>query len=206
MNQMLVNQMKNISLCFILSLFLLSCQQEAVNKEEEVPNALKEDSELAFSIESNSRGKGDLVEKLYNELLENSERLKNIELQTDLIRKERYEVEGRFEKYNSNSTIYYSQAKDKISNIRDSTLKKELARILEKSEQYYQQSIAEWKALLEQANSKAAEMEDRILAMKIMLTLPILENYQKKQLPEASQMLEILQRQKELIKEIEKIR
>lgn len=203
---MLVNQMKNISLCFILSLFLLSCQQEAVNKEEEVPNALKEDSELAFSIESNSRGKGDLVEKLYNELLENSERLKNIELQTDLIRKERYEVEGRFEKYNSNSTIYYSQAKDKISNIRDSTLKKELARILEKSEQYYQQSIAEWKALLEQANSKAAEMEDRILAMKIMLTLPILENYQKKQLPEASQMLEILQRQKELIKEIEKIR
>ena len=123
-------------LAFILiaSVLLFSCSGEEQNTQhiEETPVALQDNK---VSISSYSKRGNDLLEELYQELVEKSTDLKNLEESIDAQNNQSNEQKNIFEKYNQKSTSYYSTAEYKAQSIGDSILKKQLLAIIASSKE-----------------------------------------------------------------------
>jgi hypothetical protein len=195
--------MKSLSI-IIISVILFSCNGKTEINEankQEIPKALQDN----FSeVKSYSRS-SDLSEELYQELVEETPSLKKLEEDIIDYQNKCNEAMEPFNKYNNNSNNYYSSSKYKAESISDSTLKNKILTIISESNNKYNNKISEHTSLLSLISKGDATLNDQHLAMKILLTIPIIEKYQDNNKTDLKELLKMKNDQSKLIEQVKSL-
>ena len=179
----------------VLSLILLiSCRQnEATHRSNEEPKAFEEKT---IEIGRFRKG-GDLVEDLYQELVDKSPELKALE--SDLSEVNTRDTIDIFFNYTQKSDNYYNSADSHIDVIRDSLMKQKMINLITKSNDKYISQKAELLSLIKTINLKRSEINDYHNVLKIVLTIPLIEQYQKQHLPNKSPFEKLIEKENQLL-------
>jgi hypothetical protein len=198
--------MKYLNFFFSLVSFssiLFSCSGDEPTLND-TPSSLKEGS---YEISGFSSRKGqDLMEELYNEMAENSPVLKQLEQGLDKLDENKKEPYEKFDNYTDKSWNYYRSAKNKASSITDSILQKEMIALIEASQKSFKKNIQEYDSLIKNISKNDIILKDHYTAMKIVLTLPVIEKYQVENIPKNEDAFrKIIQNQKYIISKIDSL-
>lgn len=185
---------------FVVS--LLSCEEQAQGVLEE-PEALQEASSL--DLKSSYRGKYDLVEELYEELIEENPKLEKMEATYKEIQERVLELNSKFKTYNKKSLDYYSSAEYKVAAIKDSLMRDKALQLLHKSQEAYEKRKEKRESSLVTIDQQMELIKDKKQLLKIVLTIPLIETYQSNHLPEEALFDELVKAQKELNKTIDSL-
>lgn len=181
-------------IAFISLLLLVSCRdKETTDQKNAEPKAFEEKT---FDIGRSGKG-DDLVENLYQELVDKSPELKALE-------NELREVNARdttdiFYNYDQKSHDYYNSAESHINGIRDSVMKQKIINLITKSNDKYISQKAELENLVNTINKKRTDITNYHSALKIILTIPLIEQYQKQHLPNKAPFEKLIEKENQLL-------
>lgn len=185
---------------FLSLIILTSCRDNKTNvRNSEEPKAFEEKS-----IDIGRFRKGnDLVEDLYQELVEKSPELTSLE--NELSQLNTRDTVNVFYNYNQKSNDYYRDAKNQINSITDSVMKQKILNLITKSNDKYVSQKADLKNLMNTINEKRNEINNYHSALKIILTIPLIEQYQKQHLPDKSPYEKVIKKEDLLFEKIKNI-
>ena len=191
---------------FVLTLFLYliySCESPKPTQTDpvvETPKALQESSVENLSKSYRSE---DLVASLYSELAAKSEELKELESKIGDVLEKPTTVNQDFIFYDEKSKSYYNTAKQYTSRFADSALKKQILKIIESSESNYKAKAKDYEYLMTLINNNQVSLNDKHSILKMLVTLPEIQNFQNKNAPAKKVYNDLLTEQQKTIKQIE---
>jgi len=184
-------------IAFLSLILLISCQKnETVHRNNEEPKAFEEKSIDLGRLKSGN----DLIEDLFQELVDKSPELKNLE--NELKELKTRDTTDIFYNYNQKSEDYYASANRHINSIRDSVMKQKISNLIAKSEEKYSIQKSNVENLTKTINQKRTEISDYYNTLKIVLTIPLIEQYQKQHLPNKAPFEKLIEKENSLIEKI----
>jgi len=199
--------MKNsttLLLTIVLMTGLFSCGKKTENNiknKEETPAALQDDK----SLMNYSTIRTNLTEELYRELVTKSPVLKKLEEDLVVLGPKPSGLDDKFSIYNNKSNGYYSSSERNANSISDSLLRKRIIAIISDSKDKYVNKTAELNSLLKQISTKSLTLADHHQVLKILLTLPVIENFQNANFPNKKEFKDLIKDQENLIKQLDKL-
>ena len=177
--------MKKTIQVLIIAFIIFSCNQKKQQQPPapETPKALQESGSADYSLLSKRSGREDLVESLYAELADKTPELKDIEKQINYLDEARIDSVEEFNGFNEKINGYYGDAERHVSTVADSALINKIRMLISNSQSKYTAQISGHKSLLAMLDSKAVKLEDMHVLLKIVKTLPLIEKYQKNNIP-----------------------
>jgi hypothetical protein len=163
-----------------LAVFLICCAQSKP-KTPAVPAAL-DGKKSEISILSKSRA-DDLVNDLYNQLVQSDKNLQQLEKDISHIQNSKADSLEVFQNYLTKNNHYYKEAENYISRIKDSVLSKQIAQMIEGSKAAFENKISPHQNLITVIEKKEMKLADLHTGLKLVKTLATMEAYQKDQLP-----------------------
>lgn len=202
--------MKNISITSLTVLIpvlftFVSCGGEKLKQnpvKPETPKALQDDK---LEIKSFRGYESNLVLELYDELVNQSSDLKKLQEDLTAIHSRSNENENKYDNYDQKSINYYQNAGNLANSIADSIVRKKVLEVISKSESQYSGLTAALNELRNSISGLSTDLHDNHMILKIMLTLPQIEKYQKENLPAALEFRNIIEEQKRVIKRLDSI-
>ena len=195
--------MKTINQLFVLAILCIglpSCQNTI--KENETPKSLQE---KRISVYSSRSSDGNLVESLYQDLVEKSSDLKQLENDIDGYEKRRGAALDSFVNFDQKSKGYYSAALLYVGKFSDSSLKFKMRDMINESAKKYDTKTNQLQTLLKDISKNAETLNDHHNLLKILLTLPLIEKYQNQNLPKEQEYKQIIDHQAKLIDRTDKL-
>lgn len=183
--------MKNTFLLFAFCLCLVACTSEHSKETSSSSN------NGLLSVKENRND--NILESLYQELKEQRPALQELDKQIKDIDLAKEKALEDYKRYNGKNEQYYSIANQSLSNINDSLLRNSIELLLNKSQYAYDQDNAAMALAAAQLENRSTSLHDHQEALKIILTLHLMEKYQKKQLPNAVEYQKIMDRYNESI-------
>lgn len=166
-------------------------------KEIETPKALDDNSSTDV-ISYSRKGSSSLLDELYKEQVDKNPELQKIEDALVDIDKKLTDTKNAFTKYDSKSTEYYADADYTLSSITDSTLKKQMREFIHKSETAYKSKTTNIKNLTALLGKGTGTIRDHHTVLKIVATMPQIEQYQKDKLPPSTEYYNLVKEQQKL--------
>lgn len=185
-------------LIFVLSLASCNNNRTQENPKPETPKAL-EDKSASYDVIS-KRSDGDLVESIYNELVSKNSDLKKLEDKIDELNKGKRDSTSSFNKFNEKNQAYFISADWHIAGIKDSLLREKMKVLIASNLTNYNSSISKHKELLKIIENKNLTIADLHIIVKIVNTLPLIDKYQKDNLPGTKTFEGYIKQQDEAIK------
>ena len=189
----------------IYCLALISCGDKQVEQKTDIkqvtPEALQDDR---LEIKSYSRS-GDLIEELYQELVEKTPSLKTLETDLETFKRKSNEPTEKFNDYDGKSKSYYSSANYKTTAIEDSLLRNKIITLLSNSNKQYSNKTTELTSLLDHISKNGATINDHHSVLKIVLTLPLIEKYQNDNLPDKKEFKDLIKTQEKLLNQTDSL-
>ncbi|MFB3387247.1 hypothetical protein [Flavobacterium sp. LAR06] len=187
-------------IAFLSLILLISCREnETIHVSKEEPKAFEEKT---IEIGRFRKG-GDLVDDLYQELVEKSPELKALE--NELSELNPRDTTAIFYNYDQKSDDYYNSVESHINGIRDSVMKQKMINLITKSSDKYGSQKADLENLVNTINKKRSEITNYHTALKIILTIPLIEQYQKQHLPNKSPFEKVIEKENQLLEKTKSI-
>jgi hypothetical protein len=171
-------------LLLALTLSILSCSQQKNENTEQppVPKALEE-QKSDYSLVSKVRYSNDLIQELYNEIIEKDKELKDLETAIINIRSRQADSLENFNNFDQKNNSYYQTAKSYFAGIKDSVLKKRIEQIVTKSSESYKNLTIPHQQLVLQTKALEEKLNEVHISLKLVSTLALMEKFQKEYLP-----------------------
>ncbi|HSZ73128.1 MAG TPA: hypothetical protein VK750_10675 [Cytophagaceae bacterium] len=179
--------MKNTFLLLVLGTLLGACSSTATQEKTEVSNAIPSSTK-----EINSSRQSDMVDALYQELIEQRPELQTLENQIETVQRAKEKTLEEYNQYNNKNTGYYTNAHQRIAVIKDSLLKNSIELLLKKSQNAYTGKNSSLHEVLAALDKQSTELNDHREALKVILTMNLIEKYQQQQLPDHSNYKSII--------------
>jgi len=180
---------KNIAYCLLLfAAFSCKDPERSTKNKEDTPNALTD--EESYNIVT-KRGREDLIENLYAEILAKDLNLKKVNDNIKEIENSESDSLKKFNSYDEKNKDYFVSANDHVKEIKDSVLRKALVFLINQNMEAYQVKIGQHTKLTNAIDAKLHSLNDLSLALKISRTLPLIEKYQKENLPDKKSILNL---------------
>lgn len=194
---------------FIISssvLLLLSCNapDKKDGTKQETPKALQ-DKNLSEIDMISKRGSDDMVESLYAELVNSDLKLKNLEKDIEELKEQKTDSLKLFTKYNGRSVSYYESANNHLNQIQDSSLRFKTKLILKNSRNTYDHNISAFTTMIGNLDDKDVSLDDLHAILKIIITLPLIEKFQKENYPSTIPLDKVLKEYEKTIKRIDTV-
>jgi uncharacterized coiled-coil protein SlyX len=181
-------------IAFLSLILLISCKKnETVQRNNEEPKAFEEKTIDLGRLKSGN----DLIEDLFQELVDKSPELKNLE--NELKELKTRDTNDIFYNYDEKSEDYYASANRHINSIQDSVMKQKILNLITKSEEKYSDQKSDLENLTKTINQKKMEIKDYHNTLKIVLTIPLIEQYQKKHLPNKAPFEKLIEKENQLL-------
>ncbi|PZR26502.1 MAG: hypothetical protein DI535_13910 [Citrobacter freundii] len=181
-------------------LCICSCDNSDSQKEQpaqHVPEALQDNKSSYTGIRKRS---GDnLVDELYDELVEKDEKLKALQHGINLLESSKADSTESINNFIDENDSYYKQADLYATNIKDSALKQKIKALIGQSTAGYHSLIAANKELLAKIDAADITLDDLHTALKVVKTLPVMEEYNKNNLPSVKKLKGYLSEQQKVI-------
>lgn len=201
---------KLCTLVFLSLCLLMACKGP---KDVDPAAAPAPQNPAAFEDKESSRGlelvskkrydDNDMVNDLYEELLEKDSALNQLEKSIDIISSQQSDSIQPFNSYDLKNASYYNSVKNHLQSITDSGLKQKMKSLIDKSLDDYNGSIAKHERLIDLLKSKDIDIRNLHVVLKIVKTLPMAEKYQTENLPSTGSMEKMLANYIRLIRQAE---
>lgn len=172
----------------MIAVFCSACNHiPAKNTESpkaETPEVLKEDDSDISIKKSYSRGNS-LMDDIYADLVEKRPELKSLETGLQQFYEMTPDSLKAFNKYAGKSESYYNSADRSLSAIQDTVLRARLRLLIANSNNKYTGKIKKFTTLMKDIDSNRVAINDYHLALKIAVTMPVIESYQDKSMPDS---------------------
>ena len=129
-------------------------------------------------------GREDVVNAMYNEVLDDNAGLKTLEKDIRDVPGNVSDASAAYNSFVYNNSSYYNSAMRHVNSITDTALKARIRTLVEASSHQYQRSVSKHNTLINEINWKQATLSDLHTYLKLVKTLPVIEAYQKKNLPD----------------------
>ena len=189
----------------ILMWILFSCNNSHKQEipKQETPKAL-EDKNSSVEILS-KRGYDDLVESLYNELISKDVDLKKLEDNIEELRRSKGDSISSFNKFNEKNESYFNSANRHCEDIKDTSLRDKMRILIAKNLTKYNSLILRHSELLKIIETKELTIADLHNILKIVKTLPLIDKYQRDNVPSTNSIEGYIIRQNQSIKDANKL-
>jgi Fe-S oxidoreductase len=189
--------------CLCTILCLASCASD--NTEGDTKEAIT-DSIVEEYNQSATRGPADMVEALYQELMAQNENLLTLDKNMDVLRREQAKAVAPYMLYNGKSTQYYTNALNLSNGISDSLLKNSVEVLIKKSQHQFTTQSATMNKSMNSLNIAYQQLEDRYSALKIILTLNLIEKYQAQKTPPTPAYTQLIEKMEQHMKLIDSLK
>ena len=135
-------------------------------------------------------------------MVEKTPELKKLETDLETFQETPSETQNVFHNYDRNSNQFYENATRYANEITDSLSKKRILALIQKSNEKYDSDSKEIKELVKQISNSQNSIQDNHTILKIALTIPLIEKYQKENLPKKKEFLGTIAKQKALNQKI----
>lgn len=195
----------------ILAVLFAACahQNRGNNETSSAPKEKTENIPLkAIDVSASlaSSRSNDIIQTIYSKLMKDNPKLQNIESAMGNIETEINDSTEAFKNYNANSTAYYNEAHNYLSSITDTTLRNKLQELINLSMTAYANKAAPNAALLKETEDVKSTLHDVHTALKIVVTLPSIENYQNTNLPSAKPIKAVITKANNLVTQINAVK
>lgn len=179
-----------MKLTTLLSIVLIAVAVSACNhgtvknastEKADVPEPLKDNSS---SIISKRSAYGVMMQAIYADQLTKHPDLQKLEDDLAHFYDGRPDSVKQFNTYAQKSKEYYESANQSLSDVKDSVLREQLKAIIAQSEHKYQDTTGRFSVLMQHIDSNIVRIEDYHAVLRIVTTLPVIENYQANSLPD----------------------
>jgi phosphoenolpyruvate-protein kinase (PTS system EI component) len=137
---------------------------------------------------------GNILHELYEELKEQRPELHSLEQEIRDIDQSKDGLLKDYKAYNAKNEQGYRIANEHAKLIKDSSLRNNIELLINKSQYNYDQDNAAMALEAARLENRSSSLHDHQEALKIILTLNLMEKYQKKQLPNSSAYEKIIHR------------
>lgn len=198
--------MKSLLLLFTCcSLLIVSCNR-APNVPQPVspttPKALQENSSSSeISLLRKGSYKDDLLTSIYEELLTKDSILNQLEEDIAQLNNEKPDSLKTFSFFKNKNEDYYTDARAYLSRIKDSSLRLIIKNQIDNSFTNYNKRIAAHTNLVSLLQSKDSTLRDLHTVLKILKTLPVMETYQKDDMPSPASIEKMILKFEKTIKQ-----
>jgi len=159
----------------IITLIGLSCNNRT-NDKLDVPDALSEsDSYELYS----KRSQINLVDALYADLAKKTPELDQLEKNILAMKKSKEDSLEKFQSFNQKNSTYYEDAIVMKKEIKDSLLRNKINAMILESSLKYKASIKVQQGLINKIDQQIVAINDLHIYLKIIKTLPLIEQYQR---------------------------
>ncbi len=185
---------------FILLIMFASCDNrpQQQTKTDDALDVLQAEDD-PYSL-SERKAHNDLVEKIYKELVSKNLDLKDIEDQIANLKRSQGDSSQQFEIFDAKNQSYFISANRQIAQISDSLLRDKMKLLIADNMAKYNLSVASHRDLSKMIQTNQLTLSDLHNILKIVRTLPIIEQYQKKSLPETRPLEGYIELQEKTIK------
>jgi hypothetical protein len=166
--------MKFPTIVILIGIIAWSCRQKPVKREPTILEGKKVDVSSIYKKRS-----GDLVEALYDELVNGSAELTQLELAIKELKKQSPDSLKAYKTFHQHNNAFYDLAGKKATGITDSVLRKKMLQLIKQSRQQYTDSIARLKELDSLITKRTSTLNDLHNILKLVKTLPLIEEFQK---------------------------
>jgi len=182
------------STIILLLLFAIySCkydEQYKPKKSKGIPNALQERSVEVNRLKQKDT---DLVEILYNELLDKDPSLKQLENEITKLQENQSDSLKTFTLYNNNNKEYYAIYQKHLDDIKDSALRRQVKKILDSSMRAYKKKFFEHQKVFDSTSEMYNALSDVHWILKLSRTLAVMEKYQDENMPDTTSLKRTMQ-------------
>jgi hypothetical protein len=169
-----------------------SCDSNGSKEADEngvIPPALQLDETSSRFLSSDRK---DIVERLYADIVERSADMKHLEARLDNLPEKKTDSMAAYDQYVHNNKTYYSQAGIHARKIADSLLRNQVTSIIAQSNQRFNAITSKHEGLKKQIEDREREITDLHETLKLLTTLPVIQDYQKNNLPSSQQIQRLL--------------
>lgn len=179
--------MKTYILFAIIGLSIISCTNdkgtvEQQNPNEQTPQVLNDERKLDISSYSKRFGT-DIIQELFNEAVQSDKQLKAVTAKLDKVKEMKSDSLKAYQTYMRNNQNYWNALTRYSNQLSDSTLKITLTLLIETLKQKQSQRTSELDTLVADINTAERNLGDLELLMKVLVTQPMMSNYQRNELP-----------------------
>lgn len=154
---------------------------------------------------STGGGYNDLVEELYKQEVNKNPSLEKLESSIKNYYIKRQDAIETYNKFNDYNRRYYSDAKNKLNTITDVALKEKASKAIAQSEKNYNTKMSEWNKQIIDMSEAETTLKNYHATLKIIITTPVIEDYQNKALPSTNSIQESNTELKKIIESIKSI-
>jgi hypothetical protein len=179
--------MKKNILFAIIGLSIISCRNdkgtaEEQNPNEQTPQVLNDERKLDISSYSKRYGT-DIIQELFDEAVESDKQLKAVITKLDKVKEMKSDSLEAYQTYMRNNQNYWNALTRYSNQLSDSTLKITLNKLIENLKQKQSQRTSALDTLVDDINTAERNLGDLELLTKILVTEPMMSNYQRNELP-----------------------
>jgi hypothetical protein len=190
----------------ILILIMISCTDNRNVKEEQIiqnqtPEILDQTKTDSKITSIKKRYSGDIVQELFDEAVSKDSKLKDLTDRIDKIGKSKSDSLIQYNTYIQNNNRYWSTANDYINQLSDSSIRKQMKEVFKNLKADYEKMIIQHKILDDKINLKTVTLSDQEILIKLLVTEPMMTNYQRNELPDIKKMNRIIYMYDTLINE-----
>lgn len=184
-------------------ILVISCNtrvEKSKQTPDSIPEALAEDHKSDISLYK-SRSYN-ILEDLYQEQVAKNAKLKSIKEGLNKLPELKADSMEVFEKFNDKNKDYYRLANDLAGIISDSVLKSRMLALIASSQSNYDNHIKTLSGLSASINNNDKMISDYHTILKLKITMPLMESFQKSSRPSDNGMNHIVKQQEALLKKI----
>lgn len=185
-----------------------SCSKENTTAEV-IPNnetdkvILKDNEEGSFT--RYSKAGEPLIERIYDQLIENDPHLKKLDEDIYRLNKENLDYNNNINNILKKPENYYTDAKSRTKHLKDSLLKKEIIGLIELSEKKFRNNTSSLNEKMKNTRLLYYTINDLYNVFKIKKTLPAIEEFQKT-IQDHQKIDSIIKEQEKLIQELKNLK
>jgi hypothetical protein len=201
--------MKNqLFITILISIIIIaSCsnKKKRITDESEIQNPTPEilDNNRDLKAASISRSyRADIIQELYQEAMNKNEKLKKLNNRINEIDGIKVDSLEQYNKFIQTNRNYYETVNEYINQLSDSTIKSELKEIFKVIENKYRVRASKLVSVVETIDSKSKFLNDQVILMKLLITEPMISNYQINESPNIETINNLVKKYDSLIKDV----
>jgi hypothetical protein len=167
-----------------------------------VPKVLQNDESISMDIvkKGSKRRAANILEGVYAELEERTPELIQLENEIVDLNRSRHDSTNRYRQFWEKNDDYFKEANNYAGEIRDSLLRTRLKDLIAASMARYHSTISRHEDIMKTLDHKKNTLDDLFTALRVIRTLPIMEQYQRESLPDIKSLSGYQQRLDQAIK------
>jgi hypothetical protein len=158
-----------------------------------------------ISYDGRNGGYKDMVEELYAQAVKQNSNLEAVEDGIAAFNKKKEEALEKYNSYLSYNNRYYNDARGHAKSIPDPATRQRAEELLRKSELRYRTALTGWENTINQLKEKEMQLQSLHSLLQLMVTEPIMEKYQVKELPGNSLLIQTTAELQQVIDKIKAI-